>query len=598
MALLNFAKTYEEVSNKLELPESESGEYVQLVFTKDGHIITHGVDYTPLFSTGIKGLVPGSNGKQTEFLRGNGRWLEITTADLPIPTSINDAISQGITETTILTTKQIIDYIGSSIAANDAMIYKGTITYADGKYTTHTVDGESVDGFPTICKVGDTYRVTTQATYADQQCEAGDLIICIKDGNGDSLNSSSYWTAIQTNINGQVKHTVNGTAIYTYSNSTNTFNIYAPITGGTQNQILLSNGDSAPTWANQNSIIAGDITDAAKKGLLTNVSLSTNGIVSVTVGGTTKSSSPASGTWGINISGSAGSVIGELSTGNGLALGTSGETYNGSVSRTLTLLPATTSTIGGVIVDSESEAERKTISVTSSGSIYLTKQNIVNALGYVPGSSDTLLYELILGSSATSTSKVDTIITNPFINLIQTSGSIKSVTGSYQLIGQGNIKVSGQNSVTISLGEANSDNYGGIKVGYQTNEKNYAVQLQDGKAYVSVPWSNTTYGLATATEDGLVPKYDSVGTGTLTVGSWVLSKLVDGTYDWFALPSQAFKDTWRDITIGGVSIGDKTLNFVPSGDVYLKTDSNGDEIQDISFGISWYNISTGKYETA
>nr|DAX09016.1 MAG TPA: hypothetical protein [Bacteriophage sp.] len=63
MAILNFANTYEEVSGKLQIPEADSGEYVKLFFTKDGHIISHGVDYTPIFSTGNKGLVPGSNGK-------------------------------------------------------------------------------------------------------------------------------------------------------------------------------------------------------------------------------------------------------------------------------------------------------------------------------------------------------------------------------------------------------------------------------------------------------------------------------------------------------------------------------------------------------
>lgn len=39
---------------------------------------------------------------------------------------------------------------------------------------------------------------------------------------------------------------------------------------------------------------------------------------------------------------------------------------------------------------------------------------------------------------------------------------------------------------------ATSDAYGGIKVGYVTNGKNYAVQLSDGKAYVNVPWVSGT----------------------------------------------------------------------------------------------------------
>ena len=298
--------------------------------------------------------------------------------------------------TTLFTTQQVHQIINASFAANDAMRYKGTITYSNGSYTTHTVAGVDVQGFPTKCEVGDTYRVTSQGTYAGQTCSAGDLLICIQDGTGSELNTAAYWTAVEANINGQVKHTVNGTSIYVYSNSTNTFTIYAPTTGGTQGQVLLSNGSAAPTWAAQSTLVVGE----AKK------------------------------------------VSNALSLGVGLTFGTTGVTYNGSAARTISLVAATTTTIGGVIVDKDSK--NKTISVTSAGSIYLTKQNIINALGYEP----------------------------------------------------------------------------------------------------------------------------------------------------------ATKDSWRPITIGGVSIGDKTLNFVPSGDVYLKADSNGDDIQDISFGISWYNISTKKYETA
>lgn len=396
MALLNFANTYAEISGNLSLSESTSGDFVKLFFSKDGHIISHGKDFTPTFTPNMRGLVPISSGKATEIFRGNATWAEITTADLPIASSVSDAITNGTTSTTILNTQQIVEYVGNAFAANDAMRYKGTITYSNGNYTTHTVAGVKVQGFPTKCEVGDTYRVTSQGTYAGQTCSAGDLLICIQDGTGSGLNTAAYWTVVEANINGQVKHTVNGTSIYVYSNSTNTFTIYAPTTSGTQGQVLLSNGSSAPIWAAQSTLVVGE----AKK------------------------------------------VSNALSLGAGLTFGASGATYNGSVARTVSLVAATTTTIGGVIVDKDST--NKTISVTSAGSIYLTKQNVINALGYDPAS----------------------------------------------------------------------------------------------------------------------------------------------------------KDTWRPITIGRVSIGKKTLNFVPSGDVYLKTDSNGDDIQDISFGISWYNISTDKYETA
>ena len=396
MALLNFANTYAEISGNLALPESASGDFVKLFFSKDGHIISHGKDFTPTFTPGVRGLVPISSGKVTEVLRGNGTWAEIATTDLPIATSIADAIANGTTNTTILNTQQIINYVGEAFAANDAMRYKGTITYSNGNYTTHTVSGVEVAGFPTKCEVGDTYRVTSQGTYAGQTCSAGDLLTCIKDGTGSGLNTAAYWAAVEANINGQVKHTVNGTSIFVYSNSTTTFTIFAPTSGGTQNQVLISNGNAAPVWTNQSNLKVGQATKVANA----------------------------------------------LSAGAGLTLGAANATFDGSTARTVSLVAATATTIGGVIVDKDST--NKTISVTSAGSIYLTKQNVVNALGFDPSALD----------------------------------------------------------------------------------------------------------------------------------------------------------TWRPITIDGVSIGDKTLNFVPSGDVYLKTDSNGDDIQDISFGISWYNISTKKYETA
>ena len=47
MALLNFATTYDEVKGNLSLEQSNKGDYIKLYFTKDGHIISHRVDYIP-----------------------------------------------------------------------------------------------------------------------------------------------------------------------------------------------------------------------------------------------------------------------------------------------------------------------------------------------------------------------------------------------------------------------------------------------------------------------------------------------------------------------------------------------------------------------
>ena len=69
------------------------------------------------------------------------------------------------------------------------------------------------------------------------------------------------------------------------------------------------------------------------------------------------------------------------------------------------------------------------------------------------------------------------------------------------------------NANNYSLPTASSTTKGGITLGYSQNNKNYPVALDNsGKAYVNVPWTdtNTTYGLATSTNDGLMSRADKV----------------------------------------------------------------------------------------
>lgn len=68
----------------------------------------------------------------------------------------------------------------------------------------------------------------------------------------------------------------------------------------------------------------------------------------------------------------------------------------------------------------------------------------------------------------------------------------------------------GANNYSLPL--ATSDVRGGAKIGYTTNSsnRNYAVQLSNEQMYVNVPWTdtNTTYGLATSTNNGIMSASD------------------------------------------------------------------------------------------
>ena len=91
----------------------------------------------------------------------------------------------------IPTSSAVVDYVGSTLRASDAMIYKGTI----GEEGT-------VQALPsTTALTGWTYKVITAGTYAGVSCEVGDMIICLTDG---SSTKNATWTVVQSNIDGAV----------------------------------------------------------------------------------------------------------------------------------------------------------------------------------------------------------------------------------------------------------------------------------------------------------------------------------------------------------------------------------------------------------
>ena len=442
MALLNFATSYNEVADKLKLSPSETGDYIKLYFTKDGHIITHGIDYIP-WGTGI-----------------------IPIDKLPIDNTVAD--NKHLWDSLTIQNK-----INQSFAANDAMRFKGTIGLTSANnYIINGIEAE----FPSkTAEVGDTYRVVTAGRYAGVQCEVGDLLICIK---ADSTGKTTAWTVAQTNINGQIYHTINGVQKGFYSNDTDTFSIFAPTTAGALGQILTSRGsNSAPGWINQSEITAGGLTDAAKKALFTALTY-TNDVLTVTIGGTTK-----------------------------------------------------TATIHG----------RRAV-IVNSKEVLAASDN--TALKFVNGSGVSFIWD--------SENK--------------------------------NLSVNANTNFSTDL-----------------VNKNYAVKVDSNQQlYVNVPWSDTTYNVVSKNANGLAPQLINTNKGFITQNFYLLAS-ADGqaTPSWYRLSSNAFANTWRVIKVGGVSIGNRTLNFMPTGDIYVKTadqDSTSADDFDIGFGLSWYNVSTGKYE--
>ena len=86
----------------------------------------------------------------------------------------------------------LVKVINGAIAANDAMVFKGTLG-----------TGGTVTALPTTgYKTGWTYRVVSAGTFAGQVCEVGDMVIAVK--NFGTAFANTDWGVVQANIDGAV----------------------------------------------------------------------------------------------------------------------------------------------------------------------------------------------------------------------------------------------------------------------------------------------------------------------------------------------------------------------------------------------------------
>lgn len=158
----------------------------------------------------------------------------------------------------------------------------------------------------------------------------------------------------------------------------------------------------------------------------------------------------------------------------------------------------------------------------------------------------------------------------PTFATVATSGSYNDLTNKPTIPSLSGYAT--QNWVTsqgylTSIPAATSSAYGGIQIGYTTSGKNYAVQLSNGKAYVSVPWTdtNTNYYPTTFTWTN--------GTTAGPTGSLTGSGM--STVSFRAIPSasaaQSGVVTTGDQTFGGI----KTINTINVTNINEATPGEG-----------------------
>lgn len=587
MALLNYADLRSKLPGGIEglLNQSNKptysngadtvgGDWAKIFFTGEGDIITHGRNYTHEFVGGVKGLVPDSSevvytgeGNRLHFLDNTGKWTQLEVGQLPMAKGIYDGANEQIGDKLLYSAKQVYDFFQAELSATDAMRFKGGIN--PNNLTDFPAKGK--------CEIGDTYRVTESGRYAGYELRNGDLLICIKEANNvtaddvDGFNGNEgssegeYWMVVESNINGTITHYINDVGYTVYTPTTRevkheTFtDIYAPISANNEmaGEVLISSQRGAPVWINVEE--KDFINSKLKAQIGATFNVSNEGDIKVTaLNGSTvlldyvpDITQNADGSfnhdWRINIKGKAAATKFGMTTDTGLQFfkgEVNKDKYDGSEDLLLRLMPAQRAEgmIGGVIVDYRTNlipalneigpqfSNASTISVDNKGMIFLTYENICNALGFEPGDTTAVHnYSLIFADSSSDYDYKDVpaSVENPFLNLtsINEDKTSQFVAGSIQFVGNDSIKVTSTKQqpdnttdwnnivgslLTIDLQTATPDYLGGIKVfknnvadlvsnpqitgdPLDTDNKYYGVELdKNGKAFVYVPWEDVS----------------------------------------------------------------------------------------------------------
>jgi len=125
-------------------------------------------------------------GQEYEIKDAESRSTLALKANLESPTFTGTPKFNGTVSNTTNDQLATVGYVNDAFKANDAMVFKGIV---DGSHALPSQDYE----------VGWTYKVAAAGTYAGQDCEVGDMIVCVAE---DGQNSD--WAVIQANVDGAV----------------------------------------------------------------------------------------------------------------------------------------------------------------------------------------------------------------------------------------------------------------------------------------------------------------------------------------------------------------------------------------------------------
>ena len=283
--------------------------------------------------------------------------------------------------------------------------------------------------------------------------------------------------------------------------------------------------------------------------------------------------------------------------------GTDLKYYNGSAWKTLndqsfSLSAATSNALGGIKIGYSASGKNYAVQLDGSNKAYVNV-NWTDTQYTLPEATDSALGGVMLSQAQLSTdptqqgagteagkyypvqmSKDDTIMVN--VPWTDTNTQNTYVAGSGLSL----------SSFTFSLDTATSGEVGGIKIGYTESGKKYPVELDSGKAFVEVPWSDTTTSLAIEV-DGTSVAADILG-GTL---DFISGGLIDVTHantgditidaDLSELTTRTTVDESRDYIAlassdadGGISNYGKIL----VSNIHI--DELGDAEADVAFGAN------------